>query len=204
MRVSAGVEAAMDWELAADGGRIVCEVRSWNCFAGKRKQSRASLSWHAWFVLQEDQADQSNDRGPGNRIGHNNAIPESATGRIVLFQHAAVCMFSDHRCLPGKRFRDKRLVSCGRFDLFELRDHRRTRGASMPHLHQQTTRRHIVFSEQCCSKRRRTEINCISWMRRLFDSKIESKFASESDWRLCMAASRCTQHSKRATELSAS
>ena len=168
-------------------------------FRGQTKAESCEPQPHAWFVLEKGQADQSNDRDPDNRIRHNNAVPKSAAGKIVPLQHAAVCMFSDHRCLIGKRFRDKRLVSCGRFDLFELRDHRRTRGASMPHLHQQTTRRHIVFSEQCCSKRRRTEINCISWMRRLFDSKIESKFASESDWRLCMAASRCTQHSKRAT-----
>ena len=131
MRVFAGAEAAMDCGFAADGGRIVCEVRSWNCFAVKRKRSPASLRRHGWFVLEKDQADQSNDDDPGNRIRHNNAVPQSATGRIVPLQYAAVCMISDHQRLPGKRFRDKRLVSCGRFGLLERRDHRRTRDASI-------------------------------------------------------------------------
>src|SRR3977135_869372 len=134
MRVCAGVEAAMDCGFAADSGRIVCEVRAWNCFAVKRKRSRASFRRCAWFVLEKGQADQSNDRDPDNRIRHNNAVPKSAAGKIVLLQHAAVCMFSDHRRLPGKRFRDKRLVSCGRFGLLEIRDHRRICYASMPTL----------------------------------------------------------------------
>jgi hypothetical protein len=30
-------------------------------------------------VLEKDQADQSNDRDPGNHIHHNNAIPKLAT-----------------------------------------------------------------------------------------------------------------------------
>src|SRR6266851_10479854 len=99
MRVFAGVEAAMDCGFAAGGGRIVCEVRSWNSFAVKRKRSPASLRRHSSFVLEKDQVDQSNDDDPGNRIRHHNAVPQSATGRIAPLQYAAVCMISDHRRL---------------------------------------------------------------------------------------------------------
>jgi hypothetical protein len=42
MRMSAGVEAAMYCELAADGGRIVREVRSWNRCAVKSEQNMAA------------------------------------------------------------------------------------------------------------------------------------------------------------------
>ena len=103
-------------------------------FRGQTKAESCEPQPHAWFVLEKGQADQSNDRDPDNRIRHNDAISQSAAVKVVPLQHAAVCMISDHRRLPGKRFRDKRLVSCGRFDLFELRDHRRTRDSSMPTL----------------------------------------------------------------------
>jgi hypothetical protein len=48
--------------------------------------------------------DQSNDRDPDDRIGDNKTVPQSAAGRIMLFQHRAVHMFCDHRRLPGKKF----------------------------------------------------------------------------------------------------
>jgi hypothetical protein len=168
-------------------------------FRRQRKRSRASFRRCAWFVLEKGQADQSNDRDPDNRIRHNNAVPKSAAGKIVLLQHAAVCMFSDHRRLPGKRFRDKRLVSCGRFGLLEIRDHRRICDASMPTLASADYETAFSFQRTMLFK---TTVN-VPRLHRFdaapvrFQNRIE--FTSESDWRLCMAASRCAQHNKRAT-----
>jgi hypothetical protein len=91
---------------------------------------RASPDWPALFVLKKHQTDQSNDRDPGDCVGDNKAVPELAAARIVLFKHKAVCIFSDHRRLPGKLFQDKRFVSCLCFDLPKLCDRRRARDAS--------------------------------------------------------------------------
>jgi len=44
MRISAGVEAAVDCEFAVGVGRIVREVRPWNSFAVKRQRPRARRS----------------------------------------------------------------------------------------------------------------------------------------------------------------
>ena len=152
MRVSAGVEAAMDCEFAAGVGRIVREVRPWNSFAVKR-QRFPSVSQPTSCALKKDQTDQADDDDPRNHVSHNNVVPKSAACRIGLLQHAAVC---DHRRLPGRRFRDKRFVSCGFFNLLKLRVHRRTRDTSMSSFASRRLRIVIYFfSEQRSSKRRR-------------------------------------------------
>ena len=43
---------------------------------GQMMAKRASRGRHAWFILEKQQTDQSNDRDPGDRIGDDKAIPE--------------------------------------------------------------------------------------------------------------------------------
>jgi hypothetical protein len=115
MRMFAGADAAISFEFAAEEDRIVREVRTRNRFAVKSKQQHARRDRRASQVLEKEQANQRNDRDPRDRIRHNDPVPQSATGRIVLLQDAAGCMVSDHRRLPGRRFQDDRLVSCSHF-----------------------------------------------------------------------------------------
>jgi hypothetical protein len=162
---------------------------------------RAARFWKQPLGLEKDEADQSNDRDPSDRVRHNEAVPEFATGRIMLRRYRAVCVSSDHRCLPGKRFRDKRLVSCGRFRPLKLRDHRRTHDTS-------------TFANICTGADYETSFSFqrtmllettvhfqpsirVRVMLRLFEFEIESNLVPEV--RLCMAVSGCTQHNKRAT-----
>src|SRR4051794_28953074 len=121
----AGVLAARGGEVAAAGGRIVGGVRSRNRFTVKQKPCRVVAA------LEKNQSDQNCDHYPRNDVGGKEAVPKSATGRILLLQQTAICVFSDHRRLPGRQFQDKRLVSYGLFDLAKLGGHQRTRGASM-------------------------------------------------------------------------
>jgi hypothetical protein len=172
------VSSAMDVANSIDSGacrrrsgnrsRICCGRRSHRRRSSITEQpwgqitaKRASPDWPALFVLKKYQTDQSNDRDPGDCVGDNKAVPELAAARIVLFKHKAVCIFSDHRRLPGKLFQDKRFVSCLCFDLPKLCDRRRARDAS------------------CNQLRRKNDEMSLKW-------------------RLCMAASRCTQHNKHA------
>jgi hypothetical protein len=75
MRTSAGADAAMICEFAAEEDRIVREVRTRNRFAVKSKQHiRAAFDAGRRF-LKKDQAEQGNDRDPRDRICHNDAVP---------------------------------------------------------------------------------------------------------------------------------
>ena len=47
------------------------------------------------------------------------------SGGVGLLQRWGTGVFSGHRFLPGKIFRDEQIVSCGRFDLLALRGHGR-------------------------------------------------------------------------------
>jgi hypothetical protein len=138
---------------------------------------------------EEDEANQNGDGDPGNRIRDDKAIPQSAINRSALFERATVCSFGHHRCLPGKRFQDKRLASCRRFGPLMLRDHLRTRDAST------SGRLRIVIFLSVNGIVQNIRVDS---MLRLFDSKIESYSRVVSGQRLCMAASRCTQRNKRA------
>jgi hypothetical protein len=158
---------------------------------------RASGVCHASFILEKHQMDQSNDRDPGDRIGDNKAVPQSAAGRIMLFQHGAVHMVCDHRRLPGKLFPDKRFVSCRCFDLLKpIIGEFMTRDANIPagRLRDVT----YLSVNKVAQNDGTTDINCISWMLRPFDFEIESNLRRFQELRLCMAAFRCAQHRKRA------
>jgi len=120
-----GVLAVCAGEVAAAGGRIVGEVRPRNGIAVKQKPCRVVAA------LEKDQPDQHDDHDPRNDICGNDAVPKSATGRILLLQQTAIGVFSDHRRLPERPFQDERLVSYGLFDLAELGGQRRTRDTSM-------------------------------------------------------------------------
>ena len=82
-------------------------------FRGQTKVEvvRASASTRGSF-LEKGRADQNdnNDEDPGNYIRQNDPVPQRATERILLLQHAAVCMLSNHRHLSGKPFRDELLA----------------------------------------------------------------------------------------------
>jgi hypothetical protein len=114
---------------------------------------------------EKDEANQSGDSDPGNRIRDDKAVPQSAINRRALFERATVCSFGHHRCLPGKRFQDKRLASCRRFGPLKLRDHLRIRDASTSG----RLRIVIFLSVNDVVKNHRVDS-----MLRLFDSKIES------------------------------
>jgi hypothetical protein len=121
----AGVLATCGGEVAAAPGRIVGGVRPRNRFAVKQKPYRVVAA------LEKNQPDQDNDHDPRNGVRDKDTVPQSATGRILLLQQTAICVFSHHRRLPGRRFQDKRLVGYGLFNPAELGGHRRTRGTSM-------------------------------------------------------------------------
>src|SRR4051812_791762 len=123
MRVSAGVEAARECELAGCDGRMVCELRSWNRFAVNRETSRYATRAPAFS--EKNQSDQDNYRDPDDHIRDDDAVSQPAIRRVAPLQLGATGVFSDHRFLPGKIFRGERTVSCGRFDLRELCGHRR-------------------------------------------------------------------------------
>jgi hypothetical protein len=138
---------------------------------------------------EKDEANQSDDSDPGNRIRDDKAVPQSAVNRNALFERATICSFGHHRCLPGRRFQDKRLASCRRFGPLKLRNHLRTRDVST------SGRLRIVIF---LSVNEIVQNHRVDSMLRLFDSKIESYSRAIPGLRLCMAASRCTQHNKRA------
>ena len=174
MRVSAGVEAARECELAGCDGRMVCEVRSWNRFAVNRKTPRFATRAPAWS--EKDQSDQDNDRDPDDHIRDDDAVSQPAIRRAVALQCGAPGVFSRHRFLPGKMFRDERIVSCGRFDLLQLCGHRRLVTRLMRTFASCRLRDVIKLSmNEVVSKQRRTVRQTINAMLHLFDPKIESK-----------------------------
>src|ERR1700722_3792993 len=103
MRTSGGVDAAMASELAAGGVRIVRRSDH-----GTASRSNQTGTWHLGrqkrFVLEKDQPDQCNDRDPGDRIRDDNAVPESAVGRIALFRRAPVPHVRRPSMPPWKTF----------------------------------------------------------------------------------------------------
>jgi hypothetical protein len=137
MRIFAGVVAATHCEFVAVGSRIVAKFDHGTVLRSNKSSTRALAvvtdSGKRTAGLEKQQPDQGNDRDPGDHIRRQKAGPEPASGRIVPLQHTAVCMFSDHRRLPGRRFQDKRLASYGLFNLAELGDHQRTCGTSNVH-----------------------------------------------------------------------
>jgi hypothetical protein len=62
--------------------------------------------------LEKEQPDQQNDDDPGNCIREDDADSQPAIGRVMLLQQGTAYVLDDHHFLPGKPFRDERLVSC--------------------------------------------------------------------------------------------
>jgi hypothetical protein len=123
------------------------------------------LTGRARPISEKDEANQCDESDPGNRIRDDEAVPQSAVNRCALFERATVRSFGHHRCLPGKRFQDKRLASCRRFGPLKLRDHLRIRDAST------SGRLRIVIFLSVNDVVKNLRVDS---MLRLFDFKIES------------------------------
>ena len=119
------IEADVEWGIER-GGRIDrpqdVRARSWNVVKSRTNESNCS---------EEDQADYDNDKNPGNCVCDDDAVPQLAIRRAVLFQYRSACVFCDHRVLPEKIFRDRRFVGGSRFGFLRSRGHLLTRNASM-------------------------------------------------------------------------
>ena len=143
----AGIEGAIEGRCRMGNreGRGICRthdvrVRSCKRFAVNSRTRESNYS-------EEDQSDQENDQNPGNGIRDNDAVPQLAIRRAVLFQYRSACVFCDHRVLPGKIFRDRRFVGGSHFGFLRSRGHLQTQCVNENIRAEKTTRRHLVFNE---------------------------------------------------------
>src|SRR5882724_13565495 len=110
MRVSAGAEAAKDREFATDSGRIVGGFDHGTAWWSIESRVTPRRCWHARSFWK---------KSGGSRIM---AMLRSRIAFVTITRFlslrpdtscrsiGAVCIVSDHRHLPGKYFRDERLV----------------------------------------------------------------------------------------------
>jgi hypothetical protein len=86
----------------------------------------------ARFLLEKDQMDPGDDRDPRDGVCRNEPVSQSAAGWIaLLLKLIAVCTFSNRRSFTVRHFQGRRLIGCARLTFAKIRDHRRTRDASM-------------------------------------------------------------------------
>ena len=134
-------------------------------FRGQTKAEvvRSSASTRG-SLLEKGGADQTdnNDEDPGNYIRQNDPVPQSATGRILLLsmQSSACSAIIDASLENLSATSDSLAAAVSTFWSVATIDEPVMRQCQL--WHQQTTRHHLVFSEQCCSKRERTCIDYIS------------------------------------------